>query len=141
MGIYRIAPRYRWHLRFWSAAGFAIATLAIFIGGCCMQGGSTWRIAVAIGGAVCAAYLVIEDLRLGRIVETTEQAIRFRRATGGVRTVSWNDITQLVNYPAYGFLQLNTATGDKLTVAHQFENVQTLVNETVTRTGCQVLET
>lgn len=140
MSTYRIAPRYRWHLRFWSVVSFGIAMLAVVKDGCCMQGGSTWRIALAIGGVLCAAYLVIEDLRMGRTVETTEQVIRFRRAMGGVHAIPWNDIIQLVNYPAYGFLQLNTATGDKLTVAHQFENVQTLVHEIVTRTGRQVEE-
>lgn len=95
---------------------------------------------MAAGCALIAAYLLFEDRRLARTVETTEHGIHFRSASGRVRIVLWNQISEIVNHPASGFLHISTATGEKLTLAHQFENVQTLVREIAAKTGQNVEE-
>ena len=137
--IYRISRRYRWYLRFWAFVGAAIAILAVTRVEA-WSGDWRYRVVLACCFAVGSAYLLLQDYALGRTVETNDHAIQFRKTSGQIKSIPWDQVAGIVNHAAQGFLHVATVGGEKLIIDHHFDNVQGLVGEVVARTGFQVEE-
>lgn len=91
--------------------------------------------------ALASAYLLIQDYSLGRrTVETNDHAIHFRKRSGLIKSIPWDQIAGIVNHAAQGFLYIKTVGGEKLIIDHHFDNAQGLIGEVVARTGFQVQE-
>jgi hypothetical protein len=136
---YRISPKYRWYLRFWSLAGVCIAALVA-------MNFATWfaDLRYGIGTAACFAlmscFLIVQDYRLGRTIKTDADAIHFRTVSGVVETISWQQVVGVANHAPHGFFTLMTLNGKELTIDHQYENVKGLLDEIATRSGARIEE-